>query len=265
MSNLREQFAYFNIWRPNKGYGKKSMGSIDDFVNHRWADAKATLKDLDRDFVDRCESEVWLQRIGLAAPWRPDTGRVPAQRLSTEWHRLLEACLELTVQESILKTSAVNLTANANDGLPLLEVGKHLDYHFRSWFIHARTLSERTEEVIRWTTKVYLPNGETRTSLDKHLCGRVYEEFTEHIREQRNQYAHGTVRSWGCGTTENQLWESLVSISMTPQNFLDEFLYLAIGNSVMSGKYQEFVDATTIYCDRLGSILQELEANIVGQ
>ena len=173
------------------------MGSIDDFVNHRWADAKAKLRNLDRDFVDKYESEVRLQTMGLAAPWRPDTGRVPAQRLSSEWHRLLEACHELTLQESILKTSAVNLTADANHGLPLLEVGRHLDYHFRSWFIHANTLAERTEGTIRWATKVYVPDGETKTNLDKRLCGRVYEEVTQHISEQRNDYIHGARRCLG--------------------------------------------------------------------
>ena len=238
------------------------MGPMDGFVNRRWADAKATLRKLDEDFVDKLESEVRLGRVGLTTPWQPGIGRVPAQRLSTEWHRLLEACLELTMQESILKTSADGLTADANHGLPILEVGKHLDYHFRSWVIHVRTLVERTEEVIRWTTKVYMPDSEERTDLDKRLCGRVYEEVTQHISEQRNDYIHGARRSWGSGTTEDQLWESLVAMGMTPQNFLEEFRYPDIGNNVMSGKYREFVDATTIYCDRLGSILEELEENI---
>lgn len=241
------------------------MGSIDDFVNHRWVDAKAKLRDLDRDFVDKYESEVRLQTIGLATPWRPDTGRVPAQRLSSEWHRLLEACLELTVQASILQTSAANLTADANHELPLIEVGRRANYHFRSWFIHARTLTERTDEVIRWTTKVYVPDRETRTNLDKSLQGRVYEEVTKHIREQRNRYVHGALRSWGSGVTEDQLWESFVAVGMTPQNFLGEFHYSVEGNNVGSGKHDWFVDLTTILCDRLGSILQELEANISGR
>ena len=171
----------------------------------------------------------------------------------------------MTIQESILKTSAVSLTGDANHGLPLLEVGRHLDYHFRSWFIHASTLAEHTEEVIRRTTKVYIPDGETRTDLDKHLRGRVYEEVTQHIIEQRNDYIHGARRSWGSGTTEDELWESIVSIGMTPRNVLEEFRYPEAGNNVMSGKYHGFVDLTTNYCDRLGSILEELEVSISGQ
>ena len=192
------------------------MESIDDFVNHRWADAKLMLRKLDRDFVDKLECEVRLEAVGLATPWQPDIGRVPALRLSSEWHRLLEACHELTVQASILQTSAVNLTADANHELPLLEVGRRANYHFRSWFIHARTLAERTDEVIRWTTKVYVTDRETRTNLDKRLQGRVYEEVTKHVIEQRNQYTHGARRSWGSGITEDQLWESLVAVGMTP-------------------------------------------------
>ena len=193
------------------------------FVNHRWADAKATLRDLDRDFVDKYECEVRLKAIGLATPWQPDIGRVPAQRLSSEWHRLLEACHELTVQASILQTSAVDLTADANHELPLLEVGRRANYHFRSWFIHARTLAEHADEVIRRTTKVYVTDRETRTNLDKRQLGRVSEEVTKHVIEQRNKYIHGALRSWGSGVTEDQLWEAHVAVGMTPQKFLDEF------------------------------------------
>ena len=241
------------------------MGSIDDFVNHRWADAKAKLRELDQDFVDKYESEVRLQTIGLATPWRPDTGRVPAQRLSSEWHRLLEACYTLTRQESIVKTSALNLTADANHGLPLLEVGRHFDYHFRSLFIHIVALAECTEEVIRRTTKVYVPNGKTKTCLDKRLCRRVYKEVTKHHIEQRNDYIHGARGSWEKGTTEDQLWEFIVAIGKTPRNHFDDFEYMTKGCNIMSGKYDVYVVATTNYCDRLGSILEELEANISGQ
>ena len=246
------------------GNGAEGMGQIDDFVIHRWVDAKMLLRELDRDFVDKFESEVRLEAIGLTTPWQPDTGRISAQRLSSEWHRLLEACHELTVQASILQTSAVNLTADANHELPLLEVGKRANYHFRSWFIHAHTLAERTDELINWTAKVYVPDHETRTSLAKRLKRRVYEEFTRYIDEQRNQYTHGARRSWGSAITEDQLWEPLVAVGMTPQKFLDEFHYPEEGTNLSSGKHHRFVALTTSSCDRIGSILQELEAQIPG-
>ena len=66
------------------------------------------LSKLDRDFISELESTVRLQAVGLTTPWEPDVGRRPRQRLSSKWHRLLEACLELTMQASILQVSAAS-------------------------------------------------------------------------------------------------------------------------------------------------------------
>ena len=84
------------------------MFSIDDFLAHRWEDAKVELRKLDADFVHKVESEVRLQALGLEPPWTPDVNRVPVLRLSSTWHRLLEACTELARQVSILKTMEGN-------------------------------------------------------------------------------------------------------------------------------------------------------------
>ena len=72
------------------------MASIDDFLDRRWADAKEVLRNLDGDFVQRFESEVQLQALGLETPWAPNVDRVSLQRLASEWHRILEVCLELS-------------------------------------------------------------------------------------------------------------------------------------------------------------------------
>ena len=39
------------------------MPSIDDFVAHRWADAKEALRELDREFVHHHETTVRLQNM----------------------------------------------------------------------------------------------------------------------------------------------------------------------------------------------------------
>ena len=41
--------------------------TINDFVEHRWTDAKEELRKLDPDFVRRSEETVGLQSLGLTA------------------------------------------------------------------------------------------------------------------------------------------------------------------------------------------------------
>ena len=102
------------------------MNTIDDFVDRRWQDAKHTLRRLDRGFVDKLESTVRLQSMGLSTPWPIDIEAKPEGRLPKQWHRLLEACLELTMEVSRLEVSAQSLGADAHEGIPL-----------RTEFVHA--------------------------------------------------------------------------------------------------------------------------------
>ena len=132
------------------------MASLDDFVDHRWEDAKEELRKLDSDFVSRLESELRLQTLGLGMPQQYSTGKRPKQLLSKEWHHLLEACSELTMQAWNVQVAATSLTAKANVGMSSYEAGLRADYHFRSWFIHATALTERTDDVIRKAADVYI-------------------------------------------------------------------------------------------------------------
>ena len=70
------------------------MATIDDFVNHRWADAKEALRQLDPDYVNRLESTARLQRVGLEHPFPADMKEQPKKRLSKEWHHPLEPILK---------------------------------------------------------------------------------------------------------------------------------------------------------------------------
>ena len=67
------------------GEGIKAMPSIDDFVNHRWADAKEVLRQLDPDYVREIGETVRLQDVGLQPPKVPDVERSPKPE-STEGH-----------------------------------------------------------------------------------------------------------------------------------------------------------------------------------
>ena len=86
------------------------MASLDDFVDHRWEDAKEELRKLESDFVSRLESEHRLQSLGLGMPQRHSAGDRPKRPLSKEWHHLLEACSELTMQAWNVQVAATSLT-----------------------------------------------------------------------------------------------------------------------------------------------------------
>ena len=44
------------------------MASIDDFIKHRWEDAKEALRGLDGEFVSKLESQCRLESLGLRMP-----------------------------------------------------------------------------------------------------------------------------------------------------------------------------------------------------
>ena len=199
----------------------------------------------------------------LATPWQPDPERKPKKRLPTDWHDLMEACLEMTMRASILQVSSASLTPHANSGVEPIQVGKWVDYYFRSWFIHVAALAEATDRVIALTAKLYVSDRRERDKTKAHYREQV-RKINDRVRNQRNQYVHGRPESWAKGMTEDCLWEGVVAVSMTPQKFLDEFHYPEEGKKLMSGKYNAFTDETTWILDQLGLILEELEEDIAG-
>ncbi len=241
------------------------MPSIGDFVDNRWTDAKEELRKLDSDFVSKLESEHRLQTLGLGMPQQYSVGNRPKRPLAKEWHRLLEDCDELVMQETILQTVVDCFIDDSNRGLPPVAVGKRFFYHMHSWFIHADTLIERTQSVIRKTTYLYIPNRKAAHKIAKRHCNAVSNnQLYKKIGEQRNQFAHGTTRSWGQGVTEEKLWEGSVAFGMTPQLNFDQFLYP--NREKVTKSYGLVVDgATKGMLDHIGEILHAFEMDIAYQ
>ena len=238
------------------------MPSIGDFVDNRWVDVKEKLRKLDPDFVRHVEETHRLQNLGLEAI---GSGLSTEVRLSKEWHRLLEDCNELVMQETILKTAVDCFIDDSNRGLSPVVVGKRFFYHIHSWFIHAKTLAERTQSVIKKTTYLYMSNRTAACKIAKRHCNSVRSnEFYEDIRKLRNQFAHGTIRSWGQGVTEDNLWEGSVAHGMTPQLNFEQFLYP--NREEVAKSYGIIVEgATKGMLDHIGQILHELEKDIADQ
>ena len=213
------------------------MPSIGDFVDKRWVDAKEELRKLDNDFAK--------------------------QLLPKKWHHLLETCMELTMRAWMVQVAATSLTAKETVGMSRFEAGVRADYHFRSWFIHMKALTECTNDVINKTTEVYIAKPTKRKKVANRHHKSVYQQITKSIDRQRNDYVHPR-RSWASGITEDGLWERNVTMGMTPAQFLREFHYPVEGNDLMTGKYNNFVIATEEVLDCIGAILQEFEADLAG-
>ena len=161
---------------------EQTKPSIDEFVHRRWVDAKSKLRELDPDFVAKLETVNRLEKINLTPHQPYDLARRPKRHLSSEWHRLLEACFEMTLQASILHTSAVHLTPDANRVLAVNVIGQQANYHIPSWFGHAITLAERGEEVIRCTSTVYVAELGARKKLIANFENHVRDKISDALK-----------------------------------------------------------------------------------
>ena len=168
----------------------------------------------------------------------------------------------MSLQETILQTAVDCFMDDSHRGLSPVAVGKRFFYHIHSWFIHADTLVERTQSVIEKTTYLYIPNRMAARKIVKRYCNAVSDDqFYKEINEQRNQFAHGTKRSWVEGVTRDNLWEGLVTIGMTPQLNFDQFLYP--NREEVTQSCGIIVNgATKGMLDHIGEILHELEKDI---
>ena len=240
------------------------MPSIKDFVDHRWEDAKTKLTQLDRNFVHTVETAVNLEKLGLVSASPPRGDYKPQKSLPTVWHDLLEECSELTTREWILRTSADCLTSAVNQQMDLEEAGKRSIYHFRSWFAHAKSLSEEAYKVGVLTSKVYLKEGASREKINREFKEVLRREVDVLVSEQRNTYLHGRGKSWYRGITEEDGWEEMIAAGMTPEKFLTEFEHPTEGVHLQAGKHNAFACLTVTVTGKIGVALEGLETAIAG-
>ena len=237
--------------------------TIEDFIVHRWVDAKEALRERDPEFVGWSENTVGLSRIGLTTPWSVDGRETPKKPLPKEWHRLLEACVELVLQRTCLQVAAEGLHNGNNSKLSILEAGKSQSYHVRSWVIHADTIAERTNDVIQKTSDLYVTDPYQAGEVAKRHKASVKKTLTAHVRASRNEYAHGTTRSWSQALTKERHWERAVAIGVTPKDFLDEYFYSPQGQKTIDGTYYFIAPLTTEMVRNLGMILHHLEEDLM--
>ncbi len=236
------------------------MSSIDDFVTQRWQDAKHTLHQLDPDFVDKLEAVIQLDTLGLSSPWL-DIPYTPKRRLSKKWHRLLEACLELTMALARLRTCAQSFDDKEFQGMLDLDAGQRVDYHFVAVYTNAVTLSERVEEVIRRSVDIYVPDKKIAKALiDKHK--KQVWQVIKHFNSVRDDLLHAYRSFFASTITKLGYWEGNVTIGLTPQKFLYEFRFPAEGKRVRAGKYIIIMEGIARLAESHGEILNALEKEL---
>lgn len=229
--------------------------TVSDFVNSCWQRAKIEMLELDPDFVSKVETEVRLSNIGLVSPWTTTPKSRPKLQLSKKWHQLLESCLELEMQVNCLKTAAALLRPTEYTGKTVEFTGQSAVYNWRSWFVHALTLAERSESVITKTEQL----GLTTKELAKRALERVNKDIKMRVNKQRQDYVHGFRRSWASGITEDQLWELSVSIGLTPDLLLKDFVYEEESRRLEGNKYLIVEEWTQGILDLLGAIFHDLQ------
>ena len=236
---------------------------VDEFVSNRWADAKNVLRSLDSQFVERMESTHRFQIAGLVVPSTYGGQLSPLNRLPAQWHRLLEACFELSTQLTLLNACVMGLSASSLTGLSPHDAGVQAMFHLRSWFIHATSLTEACENVIEKSANAYIKNSKQSRQIARKYRGNVYELAKKNIENQRNEYTHLANTPWGKVATERGLWESIVSIGMTPPSMLQDSFWIFQGERGKNGFYEPLLNQLTDnLCESLGMILLELEGEI---
>ena len=244
------------------------MPLMGDFVDHRWDDAKETLRNLDPDYVSKIESRGQSEQDWLT----------PAAGLPDSWHDLLAACDELHLLASMVQAAAIGLTPfpYLHGDLDLAEVGQLSAHNGRSWFVHAKALAERTKDVIRKTTKVYIKDRITASAIAERHCKAVEQLVERHIvqfqaegtiAELRHEYAHGNKPSWASSISNSSddyeyLWEAFLASDATPRRRLEEGFFPTIGCETIEGNYSSAVEDTKDIFDRLALILLDLEKDI---
>ena len=245
-----------------------SKPSINDFVEHRWADAREELRKLDPDFIRKIESKGQAEQDWLK----------PALGLPIKWHSLLESCDELYLLATMVQAAAAGLTPfpYLYGDLSSADIGQLSTYNGRSWFVHTKALAERTKDVIRKTSQVYISDSRAAEKIYNRHHDAVRRRIEDHtvqferqgtIRGLRNEFAHGNKPSWASGITKSDddhkyLWEAFIAGDLTPRRRIEEGFFSTIGEDTSSGKYCSAVEDTKDVFDHLACILHELEEDI---
>ncbi len=246
------------------------MPTIDDFVNHRWADANEALRVQDPEYMKRVEDLVkqdesrnHLLYIPLEAKPPFEVNVTPRIPLSTEWHKLFEACNEITRQADIVLIIAASLTSHQMGQAPNDVAGRLFIYNFRSFPIHVKTLSEWANNLIKRTAETYTIKRRSSSILFKRYRRIIDREIADYLGRIRISNVHATDDNWSRSVTAEQNWEPAVALGQTPRIAHDVLLYPQQGREFKTGKYANFLNAAEMILNGIGGVLLTFEQDLM--
>ena len=237
--------------------------TIDDFVHNRWADAKEALRRLDPDFVSVMETRKRIEHLDL---WPPpemvaNSEKPPTKRLPKRWHKLLEACFELTMMTRNYQACCNSMTSAAVSKMDDFEAGRLFAYGYYTWVFYQDAVIQHTKTVISHVSRIYGAGDGTPAQLKKRYHEKA--DILKRTEEGRNAIAHGGGFS-SRALTEDEWWEASVALGMYPSYLLDEHHYPERGQSLRSGKYDEIMTTGPQgFLDEVARLLHDFEQEIV--
>ena len=235
-----------------------SMPTINDFIAHRWAEAKEALRRLDPSYVTTLEAAASLSNWDFVSP-----DVTPSHRLPKRWTALLETSTDLVEQLEHLQHCVSGLEPLVYEGLDGPQTSSLELYHLSNWQHHAYALVEKVQVLINIWVK--LSPEDVRPSVSS-LSDRWRERLKVEVRDKLEPYRTPTAHGIGGvgvaprGITEDQLWEAAVVLPIPAERIVEE---MHISRGANGGRWAENVrSATDNMVATIGQILADAESEL---
>ena len=231
------------------------MPTINDFIEHRWAEAKEELRSRDPGYVTALEAAVGLSKGGFVVP-----DITPSDRLPERWTQLLEISTDLVGQLELLQHCVAGLEPHVYEGLDGPQTSSLELYHVTNWQHHAYALVEKVKVLINIWVK--LAPADVRPSLSALSDGwreRLKAEVSDKLEPYRTPTAHGVggVGVAAKGVTEIQGWESAVVLPISAERIVEASHESSVPRS---GWREQVPAATDNMVASIGQILADAES-----
>ncbi|MBT3941604.1 MAG: hypothetical protein HOC77_13000 [Chloroflexi bacterium] len=182
--------------------------------------ARNALSEIDSRYVDRMDDVFRLESLKLSHPSRTG-GRVPdpVGRLSPEWHKTLEAVLDVysAIQTLELNTELIGAESSDEKRFP---VGALVNYHLSNWWPNAQAVVEKSGVLIKYVLRrAGMPREQSRPIEDNIMS--ELDALQVALEKRRDPDLHGGPGNLFEAITEDGLWESMVALKASPEVTVD--------------------------------------------
>ena len=195
-------------------------GDLKRFIGCVMEIARDALSEIDSRYVDRMDDVFRLESLNLSHPSRSG-GRVPvpANRLSPEWHRTLEAVLDMysAIQTLELNTELIGVGSSDEERFP---VGALVNYHLSNCWLNAQVVVEKSGVLIKYILRRSgMPREQSRPMKDSIMS--ELDALQVALEKRCDPDLHGGPGNLFEAITEDGLWESMVALKASPEVTVD--------------------------------------------